>query len=80
MLRFCRNATPQSTDVQRLNAGKPQGLSPITLQLPFQLPLAKAIAPKMLVPIHSFETKRFKEFFDNVEMKDDRQWWEVPHA
>jgi len=38
---------------------------------------AKAIAPKMLVPIHSFETKRFKEYFDNVEMKKDGQWWEV---
>jgi len=38
---------------------------------------AKAIAPKMLVPIHSFETKRFKEYFDNVVMKKDGQWWEV---
>jgi ribonuclease J len=41
---------------------------------------AKAIAPKMLVPIHSFETRRFKEFFDNVERKEDGQWWEVPYA
>lgn len=41
---------------------------------------AKAIAPKLLVPIHSFETKRFKEFFDNVERKEDGKWWEVPHA
>lgn len=38
---------------------------------------AKAIAPKMLVPIHSFETKRFTEYFDNVERKEDCQWWEV---
>ena len=41
---------------------------------------AKAIAPKMLVPIHSFSSNRFKEYFDNVEMKEDGQWWEVPHA
>jgi ribonuclease J len=41
---------------------------------------ARAIAPIMLVPIHSFETKRFAEYFDNVEMKKDGQWWEVPHA
>ncbi len=41
---------------------------------------AKAIAPKMLVPIHSFETKRFKEYFDNVVMKKDGQWWEVNHV
>lgn len=41
---------------------------------------AKAIAPEMLVPIHSFETKRFEEYFDNVVMKKDGQWWEVNHA
>ena len=41
---------------------------------------AKAISPKMLVPIHSVEPKRFKEYFDNVQMKKDGQWWEVPHA
>ena len=36
-----------------------------------------AIAPKKLVPIHSFETKRFWEFFDNVDRKDDGVWWEA---
>lgn len=41
---------------------------------------AKAIAPKMLVPIHSFMTGQFKDYFENVEMKNDGQWWEVPHA
>jgi ribonuclease J len=41
---------------------------------------ARAIAPKMLVPIHSFATKRFKDFFDNVETKEDGQWWEVSRA
>lgn len=49
--------------------------SPLDLQR-----FSRAIAPKMLVPIHSFETKRFKEYFDNVEMKKDGQWWEIPHA
>jgi ribonuclease J len=39
---------------------------------------AKAIAPKMLVPIHSFETKRFEEFFANVQRKRDGEWWEMP--
>jgi ribonuclease J len=38
---------------------------------------ARSINPKMLVPIHSFETGRFTEFFDRVEQKDDGQWWEV---
>ncbi len=38
---------------------------------------AQAINPKMLVPIHSFETKRFKEFFNHVEQKEDGQWWDV---
>lgn len=41
---------------------------------------AKAIAPKMLVPIHSYVPKQFKDLFDNVETKEDGQWWEVPHA
>lgn len=41
---------------------------------------AKAIAPRMLVPIHSFEGRRFKDYFDCVEMKQDGQWWEVPHG
>ena len=41
---------------------------------------AKAIAPKMLVPIHSFKTGQFKDFFENVERKKDGQWWEVSHV
>ena len=41
---------------------------------------AKAISPKILVPIHSFETSRFKEFFSNVERKEDRKWWRVPNG
>lgn len=38
---------------------------------------AEAINPRKLVPIHSFETARFPEFFDNVEQKEDGEWWEV---
>ena len=38
---------------------------------------AGALAPRRLVPIHSFETGRFDEFFDNVEQKEDGAWWEV---
>lgn len=38
---------------------------------------AAALAPRMLVPIHSFETGRFSEFFDRVTMKSDGEWWEV---
>jgi ribonuclease J len=39
--------------------------------------LAKAIAPKALVPIHTFEAERFSEYFDNVVLRQDAQWWEV---
>ena len=39
--------------------------------------LAAALTPCTLVPIHSFETGRFSEFFDNVVPKDDGQWWNV---
>ena len=38
---------------------------------------ARGLAPRTLVPIHSFETGRFAEFFDNVVRKDDGVWWEV---
>ncbi len=38
---------------------------------------AAALAPRTLVPIHSFETGRFAEFFDNVVRKEDGVWWEV---
>ncbi len=38
---------------------------------------AAAMAPSMLVPIHSFETERFGEFFDNVVRQQDGVWWEA---
>lgn len=39
--------------------------------------LAKAIAPKVLVPIHTFNAEKFPEYFSNVALKQDGQWWEV---
>jgi ribonuclease J len=39
--------------------------------------LAKAIAPGRLVPIHSFAPNRFGEFFENVQMYRDGDWWDV---
>ncbi|MCX5653943.1 MAG: MBL fold metallo-hydrolase [Planctomycetota bacterium] len=39
--------------------------------------LAKALAPRMLVPIHSFEPGQYGQYFDNVEQKEDGQWWTV---
>ena len=36
-----------------------------------------ALAPRALVPIHSFETSRFGEFFDNVVQRDDGEWWDA---
>ena len=38
---------------------------------------AAALAPRKLVPIHSFETGRFGEFFDSVVQKEDGEWWVV---
>ena len=38
---------------------------------------AAALAPCGLVPIHSFKTDRFANFFDNVLHRDDGDWWEV---
>ena len=38
---------------------------------------SSALAPSKLVPIHSFETGRFAEFFENVVRKQDGVWWQV---
>jgi ribonuclease J len=39
--------------------------------------LAKAINPKRLVPIHSFESGRYAEFFSNVECRNDGERWSL---
>lgn len=39
--------------------------------------LAKAIHPKRLVPIHSFEAGRYAEFFSNVERRNDGERWSL---
>lgn len=39
--------------------------------------LAQAIAPKRLVPIHTFEGDRFAELFSDVVRRRDGEWWEV---
>ena len=36
---------------------------------------AAALAPRALVPIHSFHVDRFGDFFDNVVQRDDGEWW-----
>ena len=38
---------------------------------------ASALAPRKLVPIHSFDTDRFSEFFNNVVQEQDGEWWDV---
>lgn len=38
---------------------------------------AVALAPRTLIPIHSFETDQFGNFFDNVVRRDDGEWWEA---
>jgi ribonuclease J len=38
---------------------------------------SKALNSKKLIPIHSFETDQFPDFFTNVELKEDGKWWEV---
>ena len=39
--------------------------------------LAKAIDPKRLVPIHSFQSGRYAEFFSNVECRNDGERWSL---
>ena len=38
---------------------------------------AAALAPRRLVPIHSFEAARFGDYFGNVVQRDDGEWWEI---
>lgn len=39
--------------------------------------LAMALAPKRVVPIHSFGGHRFSQYFAGVEQRDDGTWWDV---
>ncbi len=39
--------------------------------------LAAAVAPKMLVPIHTFRPHDYAGFFDNVTRREDGEWWTV---
>lgn len=38
--------------------------------------LARAIAPRMLVPVHSFNPEAFAGLFENVKCMADGIWWE----
>lgn len=39
---------------------------------------AKALNPKILVPIHTFHSEQYGEMFDNVKILEDGELWEVP--
>jgi len=38
---------------------------------------AKALAPNLIVPIHTSEPDQYPLLFDNVKIKSDGEWWEV---
>ena len=38
---------------------------------------AKSMNARRLVPIHSFHADQYPKLFDNVEQKEDGEWWEV---
>lgn len=38
---------------------------------------AEALAPRALVPIHSFAADKYSELFSNVVHRQDLEWWEV---
>lgn len=38
---------------------------------------AEAVSPKMLVPIHTFVPDLYTEYFKNVVLKNDGEWWEI---
>jgi ribonuclease J len=39
--------------------------------------LAKALSPRKIVPIHSFEPEQYENLFDRVVMKEDGEKWRV---
>lgn len=39
--------------------------------------LAKAIAPRALVPVHTFHGDRFASLFSNVQLRQDGEWWQL---
>jgi ribonuclease J len=39
--------------------------------------IVAAINPRKVVPIHTFFPERYGELFQNVEMHNDGEWWEV---
>ncbi len=38
---------------------------------------AKSLAPKALIPIHTFHPARYVELFPNVVLRQDGEWWSV---
>lgn len=38
---------------------------------------ATALAPKAVVPIHSFAPEKYSQMFENVVYREDGEWWEV---
>lgn len=36
-----------------------------------------ALSPHKVVPIHTFNPERYPMLFDNVELHNDKEWWEV---
>lgn len=39
--------------------------------------IAEAVSPKMLVPVHTFAPDLYRQYFKNVVIKTDGQWWEI---
>ena len=39
--------------------------------------LASAVAPKRLIPIHTFEREKFPSLFENVSLVEDGEWVRV---
>src|SRR5882724_40483 len=69
---------------ERLRAGLEQLGIPMVIHhasghafIPDLQRLVRALAPRRVVPIHTFAGDRFAEFFPRVERQADGVWWEV---
>lgn len=39
--------------------------------------LVAAIQPRCVVPIHTFQPEKYRDYYPNVEIHPDGEWWEV---
>jgi len=76
---YLRNSSGKRFETWRVERGIPLIIhhSSGHAHVPDLRRLVDAIAPKRVVPIHSFAGDQFERFFPRVERREDGEWWNV---